>query len=247
MFSSNRLQVTFKCRNSGCELLVVNGICVGQLVKLRPVGNRRQDAILPHKLSNCDFLRSLYPRHARLPSVRGMRRCAVLFILSVACLYGEDLPPANELVVSGDARLAKGYVRLTRAKNNQSGAVWLREKQYVRGGFDTRFSFEFTDQGGLGRGADGLAFVIQNGAPGAVGGLGSSGGFGLGEGSGGGNRTGIPFSLAVFFDSFYNGEIRDPSDNALHICVNGKPRELRWPPSRLAVIPQLRSKLKDGR
>lgn len=66
-----------------------------------------------------------------------------------------------------------------------------------------------------------------------------------GDGDDRGGRASIPFSLAVFFDSFRNEEISDPSDNALHICVNGRPREPQWPPSCLAVIPRLRPVLKD--
>jgi hypothetical protein len=115
----------------------------------------------------------------------------------------------------------------------------------VRGGFDTLFSFRFADPGGLGEGADGLAFVVQNSGVNALGGIGGAGGFMRGDGDDRGGRAGIPFSLAVFFDSFRNEEIGDPSDNALHVCVNGRPRELRWPPSRLAVVPRLRTVLKD--
>lgn len=168
-------------------------------------------------------------------------------MLATVCVRGEGLPDARELDVQGDARLEKRHVRLTRAKNNEAGAVWLKSKQFVRGGFDTLFTFRFTDQGGLGNGADGLAFVIQNSASGAVGGLGGSGGFGFGEGTRGGHQAGIPYSLAVFFDSFHNHEYGDPSDNALHVCINGTSDDRKWPPSRLAVIPRLRVKLKDGR
>jgi hypothetical protein len=51
----------------------------------------------------------------------------------------------------------------------------------------------------------------------------------------------------VFFDSFRNREYGDPSDNALHVCINGTSNRKKWPPSRLAVTPRLRVKLKDGR
>src|SRR5688572_2313547 len=106
-----------------------------------------------------------------------MRGCAIYVMLATACARADGLPALSELEFNGDARLLKNAVRITRAKNDKAGAVWLRGKQAVRSGFDTRFTFQFTEQGGLGKGADGLAFVIQNSAPGALGGLGGSGGF----------------------------------------------------------------------
>lgn len=161
--------------------------------------------------------------------------------------YAESLPPVRDLELTGDATRHKKMIRLTKAKPYRGGSVWLREKQYVRGGFDTHFSFRFTDPGGLGGGADGLAFVVQNSGKQELGGIGGAGGFMRGDGDDRGGRDGIPFSLAVFFDSFQNQEIGDPSDNALHVCVNGQPQELEWPPSRLAVVRRLRPVLKDER
>ena len=178
-------------------------------------------------------------------SVRAMRTSILWFITAVACSYANSLPPVDDLAFTGDVKRKEKFIRLTKAKRYQGGSVWLREKQTVQGGFDTTFSFRFTDPGGLGGGADGLAFVVQNSGANALGGIGGAGGFMRGDGDDRGGRTGIPFSLAVFFDSFRNEEISDPSDNALHVCVNGRPRELRWPPSRLAVIPHLRPVLKD--
>lgn len=174
-----------------------------------------------------------------------MSRWAICLIVAAACSLGDVLPSEKELRLTGHARLLKDRVRLTRARNDQAGSVWRSQRQYVARGFDTRFTFQFTDQGGLGDGADGLAFVIQNSGANALGGFGGSGGFGGGDGSSGhGNGRSIPFSLAVFFDSYYNQENDDPSDNALHICINGKPKDLQWPPSRLAVVPQLPVELK---
>ena len=174
-----------------------------------------------------------------------MRITRLTLVMAAACSYANSLPPASNLGLTGDATWQQNFIRLTRAKRYQGGSVWLREKQTVRGGFDTSFSFRFSNPGGLGRGADGLAFVIQNSGANALGGIGGAGGFMRGDGDDRGGRAGIPFSLAIFFDSFRNEEIADPSDNALHVCVNGPPRELQWPPSRLALVPRLRSVLKD--
>ncbi len=117
----------------------------------------------------------------------------------------------------------------------------------VANGFDVAFEFQLTDFGGLGRGADGLAFVIQNDGPRALAGIGSSGGFALGDGQGDPDRPGIPHSIAVFFDTFKNGEIRDPNDNFIVIGSNGSLGRQKWPPSRLGIERKLPIKLKDGR
>ena len=103
-----------------------------------------------------------------LSSVGAMKWCAICVIVATACgsACAEGLPPAKEMDVQGDARIEGTHVRLTRATRGQAGAVWLKSRQDVRAGFDTRFTFRFTDQGGIGKGADGLAFVIQNSAPG---------------------------------------------------------------------------------
>lgn len=165
-----------------------------------------------------------------------------LLFMAASALLAEGLPSAGELQLKGHAEWAGRAVRLTRATRFQAGAVWLARKQAVRSGFDTEFTFRFSDAGGLGNGADGLAFVVQNNAPGVVGGVGGSGGFGSS-----GETPGIAFSLAVFLDSFRNSEHRDPSDNSMQICINGTSNQRKWPPSRLAIVPNLRTKLKDGR
>ena len=137
-------------------------------------------------------------------------------------------------------------LRLTEARVNVAGAAWYGEKQPVSQGFDTTFQFKLTEQGGLGNGADGFAFVVQNSDPSAVAGRGSAGGWGFGDGHRNKNRPGIPRALAVFFDTFKNDEDHDPSDNYIVICNNGGPRQMRWPPRRLKFTRQLPVFLKDG-
>ena len=121
----------------------------------------------------------------------------------------------------------------------------MTEKQAVLNGFETTFQFQLTEQGGLGKGADGFAFVLQNAGPDALAGRGSSGGWALGDGFGDRQRPGIPLSIAIFFDTFKNGEIKDPSDNFVTISTNGRLGEMRWPPSRLAYTRRLKVHLKD--
>ncbi len=120
-------------------------------------------------------------------------------------------------------------------------------RQPVASGFDTSFRFQLTQQGGAGGGADGFAFVLQNSGPSAVAGKGAAGGFAMGNGRGDPNSPGIARSIAVFFDTFQNVDSGDPSGNYIAICTNGGPREMRWPPPRVAFTPKLRVHLKDRR
>jgi hypothetical protein len=146
----------------------------------------------------------------------------------------------------GDAAVSGGKVlRLTAARRNRSGAVWLVEKQPVGFGFDTSFEFRLSGQGGLGHGADGFAFVLQNSGPGALGGPGSAGGFGEADANYHTGGNGIPWSIAIFFDTFQNVEEGDPSANFVALRTHGRPAEMRWPAERLAFTPNLRVPLKD--
>ena len=99
--------------------------------------------------------------------------------------------------------------------------------------------------GGAGGGADGLAFVLQNSGPEALGGRGSGGGFALGEGGDAGQ--GIARSIAVFFDTYQNENIGDRSNNFVTISTAGNVDEMQWPPARLGSSKKLRVRLKDGR
>ena len=121
----------------------------------------------------------------------------------------------------------------------------MDEKQSVLNGFETTFRFQLTEQGGLGRAPTGSPSCCQNAGPDALAGRGSAGGWALGDGMGDKQRPGIPLSIAIFFDTFKNGEIKDPSDNFVTVSTNGKIGEMRWPPSRLAYTRRLKVHLKD--
>ncbi|MBM3214625.1 choice-of-anchor C family protein [Candidatus Poribacteria bacterium] len=112
---------------------------------------------------------------------------------------------SHPLAVVGDAITSGGYLRLTQPANWQVGAAWSTTKLPVAGGFESRFRFRITDFGD--RGADGLAFVIQNSEP-----------FALGDLGGGIGYSGIANSLAVEFDTWDNSDFPDPDDN--HISLH---------------------------
>ncbi len=83
------------------------------------------------------------------------------------------------------------------------GAAWLAARRPVADGFTADFDFGISPPGG---GADGFAFVIQNTAADALGG-----------GGGGIGYDGIPNSLAVEFDTWFNPG-GDPA--ATHVAVH---------------------------
>jgi hypothetical protein len=157
----------------------------------------------------------------------------------------EHFASVRELTLVGDATVTDKTLRLTHAKGNRSGAAWFREKQPVGSGFDTTFQFQLTHQGGLGHGADGFAFVLQNSGPEALGGRGSAGGFAVTDPDYRHREPAIPWSIAVFFDTYRNKEEGDPSANYVAFCTYGKPSETGWPAPRLAFTTNLWVQLKD--
>lgn len=161
-------------------------------------------------------------------------------LLLVSLLSG----PADLRFVGSARATGDSAFRLTPSKPMQRGAAWRIDKVPVRDGFETSFRFRISDLQGLGPGADGFAFVIQNNGPTALAGKGASGGFGLGYSPGDRNKA-IANSLAIFFDTFQNHE--DASGNAVSLCTNGGNRkEMRWPPPRLAINWNPSIDLKDG-
>jgi hypothetical protein len=167
-------------------------------------------------------------------------------LLLLAAIASNAAAQFTDLHLVGTAAIHDGRLRLTPARENAVGAAWASSKQDVASGFDASFRFQLTGQGGLGRGADGFAFVLQNAGPEAMAGRGASGGFALGDGYGQPDKPGIPHSIAVFFDTYRNAPM-DPSDNYIAICTNGAIGSMRWPPPRLAVSHKLKMRLKDQR
>ena len=116
-------------------------------------------------------------------------------------------------------------LRLTPSVASQSGAVWYRRKENVYEGFDTTFRFEISNPSFVcdrlndvntrcrSRGADGLAFVLQDVSPTALG----LGGSGLGY-------EGIFNSLAIEVDTYFNYDQLDFYEN--HVSILTQVRRL---------------------
>ncbi|HML16034.1 MAG TPA: L-type lectin-domain containing protein [Bryobacteraceae bacterium] len=165
---------------------------------------------------------------------------ALLVPLIAVMAHAANLPPME---LAGDAAISGKALRLTPARVRMVGAAWLADKQQISTGFETSFEFRLTHQGG--GGADGFAFVLQNSGPHAIAGRGSAGGFAMGDGHGDPLSPAIPSSIAIFFDTYQNLDSGDPSGNYIAVCSTGRPENMRWPPSRLAVAPRLPVKMKD--
>ncbi len=117
------------------------------------------------------------------------------FTNGTACALIPGGPAADEcMALNGSAAPLTPFtgqgLRLTRAQEGQAGSGWAIQKQQVACGFDTTFTVQ------LSGGADGMAFVVQDEGPRALGG----GGSGLGYGTNG--PIGITRSLAVELDTF---------------------------------------------
>lgn len=114
-------------------------------------------------------------------------------------------------------------LRLTPSAARESGAIWYPRKMNVREGFETTISYQISNPSMRcnrlddvntycrSRGADGLAFVIQDTSPVALGRAGS----GLGY-------EGINNSLAVEIDTFYNFDQMDYYENHVAVMTQGR-------------------------
>ena len=162
-------------------------------------------------------------------------------LLLATTLSAQDL---TSLVLVGDASKIPDGIRLASAKRYQRGAAWFPGKRNVAGGFDLSFRFRITDRDRSYGGADGIAFVIQNSGTAAIGADGGAGGFAPARPEDA-QRPGIELSLSVFFDMYHNSE--DPSDNYIVVSANGKLKEMRWPPRRIAESKKLKVHMKDGK
>jgi hypothetical protein len=90
---------------------------------------------------------------------------ATSWLFGIACdagtlTYNDFSSPAG-LILQAYAAPFEGHLRLTPAISGRGiGGAWLDTKQPVKDGFETTFQIQITDK--YVRGADGLAFVIQN-------------------------------------------------------------------------------------
>jgi Bacterial lectin len=127
----------------------------------------------------------------------------------------------SQLVGIGSvAAISNNGFRVTFSAPYQRGAVWMINKSFVANGFQTSFQFQISGIRGIAenspfgiqQGGDGFAFVIQNYSIPVVG---PSAGF-LGY-------HGLPNSLAVEFDTWWNGEFGwfDPNGNHISVHTRG--------------------------
>ncbi len=127
----------------------------------------------------------------------------------------------DNLTFLKDSKLIGEAIRLSPNNVNQRGAVWHNRKVDVTKSFTCDFSMRFSqgdnkmfDDGSL-PGADGLAFVIQNNDI-----------LSIGETGGGLGYHGIPNSIAIEFDLYWNKKddimpIDDPNGNHIAVQCNG--------------------------
>jgi len=158
---------------------------------------------------------------------------ATLFMLGCLGINSQAhaLPVLNTITLddiaptpgSSATKLPDGVLQLT--DNNRSDPTYQIGSAYSTSPvgivtFNANFSFQYTGTYSGHGSADGIVFVIKN--PGSSTSGGNGGGLGYGTiTTDGGSYTGIPKSVGIEFDNWYNGEIGDPSNNHIGIDVNG--------------------------
>ena len=110
-------------------------------------------------------------------------------------------------IITSSGRLHQRILRLTAGGFRQAGSAWAKTKLNLNESFESQFKvyLHHTQPG-----ADGIAFLVQDDGPRALGGWG--GGIGY---------RGIRNSVAVEFDTFQNST--DPSSNHLAVVLHGNP------------------------
>jgi hypothetical protein len=132
----------------------------------------------------------------------------------VAPIIALDNFDAGSLNLTGDASIQGSALRLTQAKNWLHGVALYKSAVSLgsKRDFSARFSFEMTDPNcHMGLGADGISFVLQSGDKPA-----HAPGNGVGY-------SGTEMSVAIEFDTFINGEFKDPNDQHIGLSLHGDP------------------------
>ncbi|GGQ40383.1 L-type lectin-domain containing protein [Couchioplanes azureus] len=126
-------------------------------------------------------------------------------------IHYTDFGSGPGLRMAGSAAVDGTALRLTSDTKRQAGAAWSRVKINPKMSFDTVFEVSMT--GAVGH-ADGVAFVLQNDGPTAIGGHGGSIGYG-----------GMTHSVAVELDTFRNPN--DVDNNHVAVVTGGASDEVQ--------------------
>lgn len=124
-----------------------------------------------------------------------------------------DFSTTTGLQLNGGSATAndgvRDVLRITSSQYDQAGSVFSTNPVTLGAdvSFSTRFTFNFNAP--LGGGADGIVFTVQTNSS-DVGGIG--GGIGY---------QGIPNSVGIEFDNWYNGAFGDQDDNHVGINIGG--------------------------
>ncbi len=150
---------------------------------------------------------------ARATDGGGLQATSAVVILEVVPANAEvilypDFTGVSNLWLLGSAGIVTNRLRLTPSLAGRSGGAWAPEKLAVKDGFETAFQFQIHQFGNTG--ADGFAFVIYNGDSPVIGSSGGAMGYG-----------GIPSSLVVEFDTYWNPEGADLDGNHVGVHTRG--------------------------
>ncbi len=116
-----------------------------------------------------------------------------------------DFSSVSGLSLVGSAHQSGNVLRLTDGYG-QGGAAWCTSKTFVGNGFSVNFQFRITGY----MGGDGFTFAIQNSSPTALGFNGGDLGF-----------SDIPNGIAVEFDTYFNGDQCDVSQDEVGFLKSG--------------------------
>ena len=136
------------------------------------------------------------------------------FFLVTKLIFGQsscsDFEPAD-FNLNGSASVNSGVGVLTENENNQNGSIWSQNEISLNNDFRVKANLNF---GSNDAGADGIAFVLQplsNDQGSIVGGIG---------------YQGITPSLAIEFDTYYNGGYDPYTNDHIALVSNGNPFSL---------------------
>ena len=152
-----------------------------------------------------DPMPNLIQENSNVRRAAAIAACAIsLTPFAAADLSYPDFTSTAGLEFVGSARRSGSALQLTPNQSGETGAAWAQTRQNVAAPFVTEFVLQ------LNGAADGMAFVIQDSAVNAIGGVGGDLGF-----------DGVPRSVAIEFDTYSNGEEDDPSANHVSVQTRG--------------------------